>query len=205
MFTRTIVGLALTVSVGCQASAGAQAEVKSTGQVNAEANLAMSESTRPPQPGGSSSEPNDVAAQPTQESLLGARAGLRLGMPAAATCQCLSVVVANPTDTRFTWEGPVPRTNPETQLVVGLSSEGLPCPAAAKDALGASYHGYEVVGTDVVVEVETARLGRPIAQGAIIPKPPSGARVFIRPVDTKSPYGRSADGKSTSCVVWTTP
>jgi hypothetical protein len=208
MFMRTIVAIALTVTAGCQATAGAQAEVKNTGQVNADANLSMSESTRTPQPSGSGSAPNDSMPdehQPTNDTLLGARAGLHLAKPSAAVCQCLGVVVGNPTDARFVWEGTVPIVSPETQLVVGLSSEGLPCPAAAQDSLGASYHGYEVAGTDVVIEVETARLGRPIAQGAIVPKPPSGARVLIRPVDGKSPYGRSGDGKSASCVVWTTP
>jgi len=137
--------------------------------------------------------------------MLGARAGLHLVKPSTANCRCLSVIVGAANEPSFTWQGPVPKTDPAVQLVVGLSSEGLPCPDAAADSLGASYRGYDVVGNDVVVQVETARLGRPIAQGAIVPKPPAGGRILVSAVDAKSPYGRSADGKSVTCNVWSTP
>jgi len=111
--------------------------------------------------------------------------------------------VGNSRNAVFAWDGPAPFTNPETQLVIALSSEGLPCPSAASDSLGASYREYELIGDDVTVEVEMGRLGRPIAQGAVLPKPPPGGRVMVRSTDRASPYGQSMDGNSISCTVWT--
>jgi hypothetical protein len=137
--------------------------------------------------------------------MLGARSGLSLTSTKTATCQCLAVAVGQPEDNRFRWEGAKPTTDTTSQLVVGMSSSGLDCPRAAKDALGASYHGYEVQGSNVVVEVETARLGRPIVEGAVLPKPASGGKVVVRAVESTSPYGRSLDGSSPECVVWTAP
>lgn len=214
MFTRTLFVIPLLAA--CQASASAQMQAKGTGDLdgNASATLNADHETElgsgrngaPAAPvaqkgyadGGGYSETTD----PVADALLGARAGLRLAKPSAASCQCLGVQVSNPSDVGFVWEGPAPTTNPNTQLVIGISSEGLPCPQAASDSLGASYRGYEVVGADVMVLIETGRLGRPIAQGAVIPKPSSGGRVFVRANDDKSPYGRSLDGQSATCLVW---
>jgi hypothetical protein len=103
------------------------------------------------------------------------------------------------------WDGQVTAIDSNSQLVVALGSDGIDCPEATKDSLGASYHGYESVGSDVVIQVETGRMGRPLAGGAIIPKPASGGRLLVRPVDNKSPYGRSLDGKENACTVWTAP
>ncbi len=210
MFTRSIVVLGLLLASACQASAGAQVQARSSGEVDANANADSKVTQSRYAPSSSSSGQDgadgygDAASNPA-DAMLGARAGLRLVKPASATCQCLGVLVGPPTDPGFTWEGSSPKTNPATQLVIGLSSEGLSCPAATSDSLGASYRGYEIVGNDLVVQVETARLGRPIAQGAVIPKPPEGGRISVRSSDGKSPYGKSADGKSSSCVVWPKP
>jgi hypothetical protein len=103
------------------------------------------------------------------------------------------------------WDGQATTIDSSSQLVVTLGSEGMDCPDAPKDSLGASYHGYETVGADVTIYVETGRMGRPQAAGAIVPRPASGGHVLVRPVDNKTPYGRSLDGKSASCVVWTAP
>jgi hypothetical protein len=47
----------------------------------------------------------------------------------------------------------------------------------------------------VVVYVENGVAGRPLAQGAIIPKPVGTGQVYIAPVSRKLPFGKSADGK----------
>jgi hypothetical protein len=135
-------------------------------------------------------------------ALLGARGNLRLKNPGTETCSCVGVAVGAPSSSLFVWDGPASRVNASTQLAVSLGSENVPCAAAPADSLGASYWGYEVTERDVVVVVETARLGRPIVTGAIIPRPSAGGRVLIRPLDSKTPYGRNKTG-TTECVVWT--
>jgi hypothetical protein len=103
------------------------------------------------------------------------------------------------------WDGQIPSIDPNRQTVVALTSEGLDCPNAPKDSLGASYHGYRINGTDVVIEIESGRMGRPLASGAIVPKPTPKGRIIIQAVDEKSPFGRSPQGDNTPCVVWTAP
>jgi hypothetical protein len=89
-------------------------------------------------------------------------------------------------------------TNPDTQVVIALTSGGVPCDV---ESSGASYWGYETVGPDIIVVVEAAKPGRPVAQGAIIPRPMSGGQVYIRPVDKSVPYGRPAAGAGDKCLM----
>lgn len=211
MPSRIIVGLSLFTFVGCQASAGAQVEAKSNGSsassdaslqwssANTQRSLAQTATNQDGSP--ITTDANAVSEAPP--AMFGARAGLRLAKAASPTCQCLSVAVGNPNDPAFAWEGPAPVTQPSTQVVVALSSEGLPCPVAAKDSLGASYRGYERVGADTVIQVETARLGRPVVAGGIVPKPANGGRILLRSAEPKSPYGKGADGATSNCVLWT--
>jgi hypothetical protein len=205
MFMRTLLGAMMIAAAGCQATASAKVDAKSSGQVDADAEMQSHlagkkmAAVSPADP----ADPSDNAA--AREAPLGARAGVRLSKTTAQVCQCLRVFVGAPNDDHLTWEGPASRTNTATQLVVGLSSEALDCPKAAGDSLGASYQGYTVNGSDVIVQVETARLGRPIVQVAVVPRPPTGGRIIVRAGDSKTPYGRSADGKSSSCSVWTAP
>lgn len=200
------------IVVACQASAGAQLEAKSGTGVDADADAnvnagvadANGSSARAAFKGSPGTEDESAPSGSSgQEAMLGARAGLHLKSSTEPVCRCLRVAVGSPTDAAFLWDGPMTLTNPETQLVIALSSEGVPCPNAPTDSLGASYRGYELMGNDVMVEVETGRLGRPIAQGAVLPKPPPGGRVMVRATDRTSPYGQSLDGSSLSCNVWT--
>ncbi|HEY5960519.1 MAG TPA: hypothetical protein VIV60_28395 [Polyangiaceae bacterium] len=190
-------------TLACQATVGASAHVDS--DVAASANTRASEQPRSASlpPAGPTASVQDAATN-SPGAMLGARAGLSIA-PSTPNCMCLSVIVGQPEDARFTWEGGQPKTNPSSQLVVGVSSKGLVCPQAEKDSLGASYHGYELQGSDVLIQVETAKMGRPIVEGAVIPKPPSGGRILTRAVESKSPYGRGLDGSSPSCIVWTGP
>lgn len=131
---------------------------------------------------------------PGGKPLLGARRDLTLATDhAESSCACLKVALGAETLPAFRWQSGAPKLDAETQLVVGLSSEGAGCPAP-KNAEGASYWGYRWSGNDVVVYVENAVKGRPVAVGAVIPKPVAEGQVFIAPRDTKVPYGRGRDG-----------
>ncbi len=130
-----------------------------------------------------------------EPALLGARHDLRLSVERATNqCQCLNVALGEANLPAFRWKAGTPSLNPESQLVIALSSEGQTCEGEPKDSLGASYWGYRVSGNDVVVLVESSGRGRPLTAGGIIPKPFGDGQVFIAPAGKKTPYGRAKDG-----------
>lgn len=125
-----------------------------------------------------------------EPALNGARPDLLLaGEGLAATCECLAVAVGVPSDPAFFWQGGIPAIG-AGQLVVAVSSEGIPCPAAPADAVGATYWGHRQEGADVIVVVEPAGGGRPMTTGAIIPRPGPGGAVYVAPQSASGPYGR---------------
>ena len=132
-------------------------------------------------------------------ALLGARHDVSLTASAAgqAKCSCLAVAVGSSSDSAFAWQSSVPRTDPDSQLVIALTSQGLPCQGAPENSLGASYWGYRRSGDDIVVFVENAHFGRPIAGGAIIPKPLGNGQVLVRPASKSVPYGRGPGDEKT--------
>jgi len=122
--------------------------------------------------------------------LVGARPDLQLAAEAPpAACACLAVTVGKANDPEFFWQAGPPRTTSD-QLVVAVSSAGVPCPDAPEGSLGATYWGYRQEGADVVVVVEQARNGRPMTTGAIIPRPGPGGAVYVAPQNARIPYGR---------------
>lgn len=141
---------------------------------------------------------NATLSQPTgptstkasETALYGARHDLTLQGTTAA-CQCLAVVLGQPASTGIVWMGPRPTTNPNSQLVIALSSDGVACTEAGP---GASYWGYETKDGDVIVKVEAAVAGRPVTHGAIIPRPAEGKQVYIQPTE-KIPYGKGLRGE----------
>jgi hypothetical protein len=135
-----------------------------------------------------------------ETALLGARQDLAYNGSTAPRCKCLAVTVGQPTDASFQWAGKRPSIDRDTQVVVALSSAGINCDSSAA-ATGASYWGYEVTGQDVVVVVESAKPGRPVAQGAIIPRPIGAGQVYVRPADKATPYGRPQSGSGDRCQV----
>jgi hypothetical protein len=128
--------------------------------------------------------------------LLGARHDLSLAPDRAPlTCSCLKLGLGQPSDAAFRWKGTPPVIDPESQLIVGLTSEGMTC-NQPKGSLGASYWGYRQSGNDVVVFVESAVKGRPLTAGAIIPKPFGDGQVFAAPAFKGEPYGRGPNGEA---------
>lgn len=146
---------------------------------------------------------NRVSADDAQKDvpLLGERQDLSYRGPATSSCKCLNAAIGQPGDQAFAWAGERPKTSRDTQLVFAMSTAGVACPAAGDNATGASYWGYEVVGDDVVVVVERAYGGRPVASGAIIPRPTGNGQVYVRPVDKKLPYGGPLTGTGARCQV----
>ena len=136
-----------------------------------------------------------------EQALLGARPDLSFNGSPSPTCKCLAVAVGQPGDPSFHWSGERPHTNPDSQLVIALTSNGVACSEARGTGLGASYWGYELKQDDVVVVVEPAVEGRPLTSGAIIPRPLGNGRVYVRPSDKSVPYGRPATGTGAMCPV----
>jgi hypothetical protein len=137
---------------------------------------------------------------PADTALLGARLDLSYNGGTTPRCKCLAVAVGQPADASFQWASTRPTIDQETQVVLALTSSGVSCDAG--DALApASYWGYQIVGQDVVVGVEAAKPGRPIAQGAIIPRPAAGGQIYVHPVTSDAPYGRPASGAGDRCAI----
>jgi hypothetical protein len=184
---------ALGIVVACKASVEAEAHT------SAQATTA-GDTSGPDEP-GDGTVAQAAAETPTESNpevaLAGARPDLSLTNPRAATaCRCLAVAVGQPNDPVFSWQSGAPTTDPAMQAVIALSSEGSGC----GEGPGASYWGYRKDGADVVVLVESARTGRPVVQGAIVPRPQGNGRILVRPLTAKVPYGGSPDG-SGACVL----
>jgi hypothetical protein len=195
--TRSLLLVPLFVaSVGCQASV--------EGKVNVGDKSEVSDFDKPLDPTMSATSAKAAGEPATPIALLGARQDLALSGGHSTTCKCLAVALGQPGDAAFRWSGERPRTNSSSQLVIALSSAGQACPEAGDKATGASYWGYETVGNDVVVVVESAHEGRPLAAGGIIPRPQNG-QVFVRPIDKKLPYGRPSSGAGARCQIGTLP
>ena len=134
--------------------------------------------------------------------LLGARRDLSLvsGRESAA-CACLKVGIGAASAAAFLWQNGAPHLSDDTQLGFALSSDSASCTAEPKGSSGASYWGYRISGSDVIVFVEGARDGRPRTSAAIIPKPVGDGQVYVAPAKKNLPYGRALDGKAERCAV----
>ncbi|HET7541823.1 MAG TPA: hypothetical protein VFK05_18235, partial [Polyangiaceae bacterium] len=65
---------------------------------------------------------------PGVPTLLGARHDLSLNVPEAnVRCACLKAAIGPASSAAFQWQGHIPKLNDDTQLVMALSSEGMPC------------------------------------------------------------------------------
>ncbi len=115
--------------------------------------------------------------------------------PHEANCSCLSITVAQaPSDTRLTWIDAPPKLETDVAIVV-MSDKGIVCPGLPAEATERpSISGVERDGPDVVIVVENLPQGRPIASGAVIPKPGPGGSVYVKPKGPKVLYGRPLPG-----------
>jgi hypothetical protein len=198
--------LALGVLTACQASVNANAEANVSGEgASADADGSaeiggQGELSRSATSGSSAlvapGADGNMAQLSSSRVLLGARHDLKL-RPGSATanCQCLQVALGPARSLGMAWSGAPPELDDSTQLSIALSSEFVECEGKPKGSLGASYWGYRISGNDVIVVVESARGGRPLTSGAIIPRPVGPGHVFVAPASTKLPYGRPLSGK----------
>jgi len=133
-------------------------------------------------------------------ALLGARHDLGYAGPKTAACTGLAVALSDqPQDSSFVWELEAPHLEPTSQWIIALSSSDVPCDGAPSGTLGASYQGFAQDGNDVVVYVEALGEGRPMTNGAIIPRPRPTGSVFVEP--TNAVYGKPLEGKSKRCKI----
>ncbi len=195
----------MSLICGCQASLSADANVNGNGaSAEGDANIraktfeqaeGQGEMTR-------TSGATSAGAADASRVLLGARHDLQLRTSkATANCECLSVALGGSRSSGMVWSAVPPNIDESTQLSIALSSEGQACKGEPKGSLGASYWGYRITGNDVVVLVEAARGGRPLTNGAIIPKPAGPGQVFVAPASKKLPYGRSLEAGQGLCKV----
>ena len=149
----------------------------------------------------SSGVASENAAEHGEMALMGARHDVALSADKpTANCQCLAVAVGDPRNGKFRWEGDAPATDPERQMIIAFSTEGIACAGVAAEAEGPSYWGYKLDGDDVVVYVESGTQGRPQTLGAVIPRPAGEGQVFVKPASKKTPYGRGLGGEGTCRV-----
>lgn len=185
--------LALILSFACQASV--QADARVSGDTEADENIKSFDRPLETPETPSATADNDFVGG---YALLGARHDLNYSGPKSPTCACLAVALRDQAkDAAFQWELEEPRVEPTSQWIIALSSNDVPCDAAPAGTLGASYQGYGTDGNDVVVYVEALGEGRPMTNGAIIPRPKATGSVFVEP--TNAVYGRPLEGKNKRC------
>jgi len=185
----------LFLGSGCHASVQAHANADTSGQSDAELDAEVQKERAMAAPVASTSAAPAVSAAPNDHALLGARTDLSLE-PANAQgqCSCVRVALGPANLGAFKWTGTRPTLDDQTQLALALTSAGSGCDNP-KGTLGASYWGYRRVGNDIVVYVENGVNGRPVAQGAIIPKPFGQGQVYLAPTTKKVPFGKPLNGK----------
>ncbi len=174
------------VTVACGASQRAADADWSPEPEKKEKNLRVTESLGNPQP------LDEVRSQ----ALLGVRHDLMLSAtPHPERCSCLSVEVGRPGEAQFFWAGGAPDVGPDA-LVIALGARGIPCPGGDPDERRRrpSISAVEQQGEDIVVEVEDLPEARPLASGAIIPRPGARGGIYVRPRRGNVLYGRGPGG-----------
>jgi hypothetical protein len=126
-------------------------------------------------------------------AVVGVRHDLMLsGTPHEARCSCLSVEVGRADDPNFFWAGGAPELHADA-LAVAVGARGINCPGGDPDdrRRRPSISAVDHEGDDIVVEVEDLSPGRPLASGAIIPRPGSRGSIYVRPRRGNMVYGRN--------------
>lgn len=194
--------------LGCKASVSADANASSDGELGGSAKARAQadalgegegrgngEMTRQVIEAHDRGNGSGAATLSSSAVLLGARHDLKLSPgKGTASCTCLSVALGDSHSTGLQWSATPPELDSASQLAIALTSEGAECKDEPKGSLGASYWGYRISGNDVVVLVESARGGRPMTTGAVIPRPVGTGQVYVAPASKKLPYGRPLEG-----------
>ncbi len=199
----TAAAFCLAASLGCSGSLNASAKANASSDGDAEANFDAegdaawdtvdeSQSEAETSANATPSTPQMGSSASVETALLGARHDLMPAQGAPQPCACLAVAVGQPSSSQLVWTGARPVTDPASQTVIALGSDGVPCTEAGP---GASYMGYVKEKGNVIVTVEAAVAGRPVTHGAIIPKPDSGGQIYVQP-HGKIPYGRGKGGEA---------
>jgi hypothetical protein len=141
--------------------------------------------------------PTPLDSGPRESALLGVRHDLMLSdAPHPTRCSCLAAEVGPASGKSFFWVGGVPAAEPDA-LVIAIGARGVACPGGDPDETRRrpSISGVDQVNDDVIVEVEDLPPTRPLASGAIIPKPGPRGGVYIRPAKRGVVYGHGPAGR----------
>jgi hypothetical protein len=118
-------------------------------------------------------------------------------------CSCLAVTYGRPNSGKFKWRNGIRSTDSDT-MAVAISSEGIACNMMVggkeRELAPASIAGIEHEGKDLVVLVEEARRGIPVAHGALVKALDPGAVIVIRGQGTV-PFGTPIGGGKGECKV----
>jgi hypothetical protein len=130
-----------------------------------------------------------------QTAFLGVRHDLMLSdAPHQARCNCLAVEAGPAGHAAFFWTGGNPPDIGADALAVAISAKGVEClggdPNEAKRRPSISAVDQE--NDDVIIEIEDLPEGRPLASGAIIPKPGPKGSVYVRPQNARVIYAKGA-------------
>jgi hypothetical protein len=138
------------------------------------------------------------------EALLGVRHDLMIAptVKREARCSCLAVAAGAASDPQFQWQSGAPDVGPGA-MAIAVSARGVECPGGAPDESKrrASISAVDQLGADVAVEIEEVPEGRPIASGAIIPRPGPGGSLYVRGKNARVPYARSRPGEHGGCKI----
>jgi hypothetical protein len=140
-------------------------------------------------------QPEAIDKGPT--AILGVRHDLMLSnAPHDARCSCLAVEVGRPADPMFFWSGGAPDVSADA-LIIAIGARGVACPGGDPDdrRRRPSISAVDQQGDDIYVEVEDLPNGRPLASGAIIPRPGMKGGIFVYPRRGNAVYGRAAAGR----------
>ncbi|EYF06771.1 Hypothetical protein CAP_1468 [Chondromyces apiculatus DSM 436] len=141
-----------------------------------------------------------LTAEPLTQSpeapsaLVGVRHDLMLAPSPSRTarCSCLAVEVGDVQDKRFQWVAGAPEAG-NGVMAVALSARGVTCEGgnADEEKRRPSISAVDQEGNDIVVEVEELPEGRPLASGAVIPRPAGGGAIYVKARKSTLPYARA--------------
>ncbi|MEO7328578.1 MAG: hypothetical protein ABI193_08375 [Minicystis sp.] len=130
-----------------------------------------------------------------QGALLGVRHDLMLTAAAhPARCNCLAVEVGPAGGSPFFWTGAGPPEIGGEALAIAVSANGVECLGGDPNGQKRrpSISAVDLENDDVLVEIEDLPEGRPLATGAIIPKPGPKGSVYVRPQNARVIYAKGA-------------